>query len=56
MVGIDLEPWDSTQSRAHDLFIFFMFAPLVGAAFFVVMLAGGITALQKISSSKKAES
>ena len=44
----------NSQSRAHDLFIFLISALLIGAAFFVVILAGGITVLRKITGGRKA--
>lgn len=56
MAGIHLESGGGSQSRAHDLFIFFISAPFIGAAFFVVILAGGITVLQKITGGRKAVS
>jgi hypothetical protein len=49
-----LEAGGNSQSRAHDLFFFLISAPLIGAAFFVVILAGGITVLRKIIGGREA--
>jgi hypothetical protein len=51
-----LEVGRNSQSKAHDLFIFLISALLIGAAFSVVIIAGGITVLQKITGGGKAVS
>jgi hypothetical protein len=56
MAGIHLEAGGGSQSRAHDLFFFFISALWVGAAFLVVILAGGVTVLRKNTGGRKAVS
>jgi hypothetical protein len=51
-----LEAGGNPQSRAHALFFLLISAPLIGAAFLVVILAGGITVLRKITGVRKAVS
>jgi hypothetical protein len=48
-----LEVGRNSQSKAHDLFIFLISALLIGAAFSVVIIAGGITELRKITGGWK---
>jgi hypothetical protein len=56
MATMYLEAGGNSQSRACDLFYFLISPPLIGAAFFVVILAGGITVLRKITRRWKAVS
>ncbi len=45
---------NGSKPPAHDLINYVVSAPLVGAVFLVVMIAGGITVLKKFTRGRKA--